>query len=416
MRISRGAGQRLARLACAITVFVLLVGARASALPVAAIAGREIEAVVRARARSLAGWPVVDGLTACFVLQAPGPGPYTVAGSWSRWDPAAHFLQRIGNTSWWFACVRLPAHGRYEYKFVDLGTGRWFADPLNRKRSYDHGNSVLQTARSPRGHLEWLGPWHAPGLRGSREVIVYLPPGALYAHTRYPVLYLHDGQNAFDPAAPWGGWQVDRIVDGLIARGEIRPLIVVAIAIASGADRIRDYTPVPDDLSPRCDGSRVAGGGAAAYADAVALDLKPRIDALYPTRPGREHTAVLGSSLGGLVALYTAYRHPDVFGMAGGMSPTLGWGGLCRGEGALFELARRRGRIPVRLYLDSGGTGAADPGADNWDVTRAFAHLLATQGYRRGRDLLYRWEPGAAHNEAAWRARLPALLRAWFHR
>ncbi len=169
-------------------------------------------------------------------------------------------------------------------------------------------------------------------------------------------------------------------------------------------------------ISPACRAARIAGGRARDYLDFVARDLRPRIDALYPTRAGREDTAILGSSLGGLVALYAGYAHPQVFGKVGGMSSTLDWGGFCLGNPRLVDIARAAGKLDLRIYIDSGGAGPSRPGQDNWGATEELKRLLESQGYAHGVDLFHWWAPGAPHNESAWRARLELALRFWFHR
>jgi predicted alpha/beta superfamily hydrolase len=361
----------------------------------------------------LGGFPLRESDRVLFVHRGAG-GPYAVAGSWNGWSRTAQPLVRVGATDVWTLETRLPGADRYEYKVVDNGAGLWLSDALNRKFTYGNDNSVVNLAGSGQSHLERHAAVSSPRLANDRDVIVYLPPGALDGGGPFPTVYMHDGQNLFDGRAMWGGWEVDAAADRLIGSDAIRPVIVVGIA--NTADRVREYTHVADDISDRCDGSVVLGGGADAYADFCALELKPRMDALYPTAPDRQDTAVLGSSLGGLVSLYIGYRHSHVFGNVGGMSPTLGWGGYCLGGDRLIDLARREGRIDTRFYLDAGGVGAQRPAADNWRVTEELKQLYESQGYAHGRDLAHWWEPGAAHNEAAWRDRVEKPLRFWFPR
>jgi predicted alpha/beta superfamily hydrolase len=177
-----------------------------------------------------------------------------------------------------------------------------------------------------------------------------------------------------------------------------------------------EYTHVPDDISSRCDGSGLTGGRAGDYADFLVNELKPLIDARYRTLTGRADTAVLGSSLGGLISLYAAYAHPGVYGMAGGMSSTLDWGDLCLGNDTMADIVARAGKRDLRIYIDSGGDGPSNPGGDNWGPTEDLKLLLEAQGFVHGRDLSHWWEPGAPHNEAAWRDRLEKPLRFFFGR
>lgn len=159
------------------------------------------------------------------------------------------------------------------------------------------------------------GSAHSPH---RRDIAVYLPPG--YGSTRsvrYPVLYMHDGQNLFDAASAFGGveWGVDETAERLIAAGRIAPLIVVGIC--NTPDRLLEYTPVAD--------VRHGGGGAESYGRFLIEELKPAIDSTYRTLPDREHTGVAGSSLGGLVSLHLGIAYPEVFSRLGVVSPAVGW-------------------------------------------------------------------------------------------
>jgi predicted alpha/beta superfamily hydrolase len=371
-----------------------------------------LDAFIDAQQKSLEGFPLRRGLDAIFVYRGPSAGPLAVAGEWNSWSTSARPLQRAGSTNVWYAHERLPFAGRYEYKIVEAGRN-WLGDPLNRKFAYGFENAVLNTAGSAQSHLERLRGVRASRLGNRRDVVVYLPPGALDAGERYPVLYMHDGQNLFDPGAPWGGWDVAGTLDRLIGQGAIRKLIAVGIDNTPG--RMDEYTHVPDDISARCTGA-VVGGRAPDYADFIVNELKPAIDALYPTRTGREDTAILGSSLGGLVSLWIGYAYPHVFRDVGGMSSTLDWGAFCLGNPTLTDIARAAGKQDFRIYIDSGGAGPSNPGEDNFGATRELEILLESQGYAHGVDLFHWWAPGAAHNEASWRARLELPLLFWFKR
>lgn len=370
-------------------------------------------AFVAAQAATLEGFPLRSGASVIFVHRATSGGAFAVAGSWNGWSPGALPLAPIAGTDILWAEATLPAAARHEYKFVENGT-RWLADPQNRKFSYDNGNSVVNLAGSGRSHLERLRGVRATRLANTRDIYVYLPPGALDGGGPYPVVYMHDGQNLFDPLAPYGSWEVDSTVDRLIANGEIRDLVVVGIP-NMGISRFEEYTHTTEDISTGCSGS-IRGGDAADYADFIVSDLKPRIDVLYPTLPGREATAILGSSLGGLVSIWIAFAHPNVFENTGGMSSTFWWGSKCLSNPTMIDIVRARGKQDLRIYIDAGGSGASQPAGDNWGVTEEMKLLLEAQGYRHGVDLFHWWEPGAAHNEAEWAARLEMPLKFWFPR
>ncbi len=210
---------------------------------------------------------------------------------------------------------------------------------------------------------------------------VFFPPG--YGENplrRYPVLYMHDGQNLFFPEEAFGGehWRVAETLTVLDEMNAVEQAIVVGIY---PSEREVDYT-LP---------------GYEEYGRFIVDTLKPAIDREYQTKTGPADTAVMGSSLGGVVSLELAWRYPHVFGMAGCLSSTFGWRDDLRDRVA--SEPRRR----IRLYLDSGWP------RDNYEVTRDMRALLRSRGYREGVDLMYFAFPNALHNEKAWamRAHLP---------
>jgi predicted alpha/beta superfamily hydrolase len=228
-----------------------------------------------------------------------------------------------------------------------------------------------------------------------REVQVWLPPG--YEQDdgrRYPVLYLHDGQNVFDAAAAGAEWQVDETAQRLVLAGDVAPLIIVGVAV--GDTRIQDYTPVPG----RGPGSVVAGGGAAAYARYLTEELKPLIDQRFRTQPGRDSTAVGGSSLGGLVSMWLLLAHGDTFGAALVVSPSVWWAD----EDILKQVQARAPRRPApRIWLDVG----TEEGRGVVAGARRLQQALATAGWPSQ----YLEQDGAGHDEAAWATRVPQMLR-----
>ena len=231
-------------------------------------------------------------------------------------------------------------------------------------------------------------------LGGHRTVRLYLPPSyGIESKRRYPVLYLHDGQNVFDGLAAGAEWQVDETAQRLVLAGEVAPMIVVAVA--SNADRFTDYTPVPGQVQ----GQRT-GGGAAAYGRYLVQELKPLIDGRYRTQPGRETTAVGGSSLGGLVSLWLLLEQGSTFGAALLVSPSVWW---ADGD-ILRQVARRRGGHPApRLWLDIG--------LREGDEAVAGARRLRQALIARGWAPVYLEQPGAGHDEAAWADRVAPMLR-----
>ena len=246
----------------------------------------------------------------------------------------------------------------------------------------------------------------------ARQVEVWLPPGYGRDTTqRYPVLYLHDGQNVFDPATAFGGvdWGIDETMTRLIAERRVRPAIVVAVW--NSPARAQEYMGAK--LLPAGSSSFTMGSGlppmngplrSEAYLRFLTEELKPFIDRRFRTRPGREDTMVMGSSMGGLISLYALGEHPHVFGAAASLSTH--WPA---GDGAMLRYLETAMPDPAthRVYLDH-GTRGLDAAYGPYQA-RAEA-LFRAKGYE-GRQLMSRVVDGAEHNERAWRVRADEALR-----
>jgi predicted alpha/beta superfamily hydrolase len=232
----------------------------------------------------------------------------------------------------------------------------------------------------------------SPELRNRRRIDVYLPPSYSAGRMRYPAVYLQDGQNLSDPDLAFAGtWELESTIEQLAERGI--EAIVVGVHHA-GEARIAEYSPFPD--------RRHGGGDGDAYLDFLIDTLKPRIDRQFRSRPGRESTFVLGSSMGGLISLYALVRRGDVFGGAGVMSAALWYG-----QGRIFDVVSAAPKASGRVYLDVGvyeGTGTLRN-------TRRLARLLTRRGWRRKNGLLrYVEDSRGRHSEADWARRLPGAL------
>jgi predicted alpha/beta superfamily hydrolase len=222
----------------------------------------------------------------------------------------------------------------------------------------------------------------------------------------YPVLYLNDGQNLFDPARAFAGvpWNVHETVDALVRQGAIPPLLVVGID-HGGILRNREYLPVEDARNPY---TREPRGHL--YADFVTRELMPFIERHYPVARGAANTGFGGSSYGAIAALHTVLVNPGRFGRLLIESPS-----LYVGNRHLLRLAKLAARWPSRIYL---GVGTAETSRPDWneetvgDVRRLEAILRADGlGPRRLKVVI---DEGAAHSERAWAQRLPAALKFLF--
>jgi predicted alpha/beta superfamily hydrolase len=242
---------------------------------------------------------------------------------------------------------------------------------------------------------------------GAHDVLVYLPPDYdSQPQRRYPVLYMQDGQNLFDPETSFikgNYWRLGETADDLAEAGAIEPLILVGIYNA-GEKRIDEYTPVVD--------KRLGGGRADDYGRMIVEDLMPYISAHYRTLPGAENCGMGGSSLGGLVSLYLGLHYPTVFSRLAIMSPSVWW----RNREILKTVAALPKKPALRIWLDIGTKESARAVPD----ARALRDSLINKGWQLGEDLAYLESEGAQHTESAWAQRTGPMLRflfpALFHR
>ncbi|MCG8346536.1 MAG: hypothetical protein MI924_01990 [Chloroflexales bacterium] len=246
----------------------------------------------------------------------------------------------------------------------------------------------------------------SPQLGNQRDLLVYLPPSYAQSKRRYPVIYMHDGQNLFDQRSSYAGeWQVDETMQALSQEG--LEAIIVGVP-NSGVERLNEYSPFRDP--------KVGGGKGDRYLRFLTETVKPLIDRSFRTYPNRAPTGIIGSSMGGLISLYGFFRFTDYFGFVGAMSPALWFAG-----GAMFNYIHKVGHIPGRVYLDVGTHEIIGAQSERL-MMQAFARryssnvhrmysLLVTKGFRPGQDIRYVEEPGGEHNEAAWARRLPNALQ-----
>ena len=246
-----------------------------------------------------------------------------------------------------------------------------------------------------------------------RDVDVWLPPGYdTSPMERYPVIYMHDGQNLFEAGAAFGGasWEVGKAMERLMAAGLTRGAIIVGVW-NTGATRFAEYMPrkaVSGDVF-----ARYAAGlkfsekdlQADAYLKFLVEELKPLIDRTYRTQPEPAHTAVMGSSMGGLISAYALAEYPKVFGAAGCVSTH--WPA---GDGVVIDfLAKTLPKSGThRLYFDF-GTATLDATYEPYQ--RRMDMALRALGYKEGKDWITQKFAGAEHSEKSWRERVELPLR-----
>jgi predicted alpha/beta superfamily hydrolase len=280
---------------------------------------------------------------------------------------------------------------------------------------------------------------------GTNRVVRIFLPSSYDSHTerRYPVLYIHDGQNAFttvgsNVAFGWGNWALDKTVDRLVAKKRMREIIMVAVDCSR--ERYLEYRgpayPFTAEELKKTHRPPPAPGDNSRYekySRFLLEELKPKIDREYRTLPDPAHTGVLGSSMGGLCSLALAWERPDVFGKAASLS------GAFQVENQHFLVNVLRpysGKpMPFKVYLDSGTTDFTG-GDDGRAQTEAVVAELRRIGWRDGRDLLHfvdekplteaelertglrrdKWKEAqtSQHNEFYWRRRVWRALAFLF--
>lgn len=251
--------------------------------------------------------------------------------------------------------------------------------------------------------------WSAPGfhlfysgfktsvLPHPRDVYVYLPLGYGKINESYPVLYMHDGQNLFNPARAYMGktWRMEETLNSLIVHKKIPPMIVVGID--NTPDRLNEYTP-------HFSSEWGKGGKGAQYLKLIVEHLHPLIQKKFRIKSGAENTAVMGSSLGGLISLYAGAKYPHVFGLIGAISPSVWWN-----DKSIMETLGRS-PLPQKVYIDS-GTGRGESPEDAIRLSELFAGL----GMQHQRNLFLYVQENAEHNEIFWSQRLPVALEFLFN-
>ena len=240
--------------------------------------------------------------------------------------------------------------------------------------------------------------FHSDLLGTPRDILIYLPPAyTVGGSERYPVLYMHDGQNLFDARTAFAGqpWNVDETAESLIRSGDVEPLIIVGI-YNTGEGRIDEYTPSIDRKHGK-------GGRGKLYSRFLLEELKPFIDRSYRTLPDRENTGIAGSSLGGLITLYTGLHHPETFSRLGVMSASIWWN-----RRMILRLVRSlKHPTNQKIWLDVG----TSEGAEALRNVRDLRDLLLKKGWREGEDFSYLEDQGAGHDERAWGWRMANVLK-----
>ena len=360
-----------------------------------------------------------------------------LGGDFNGWNTGSHQMQPCPEGY----SITLPlSEGFYHYKF--LVCGRWLRDEHNPHRGGEHDNSIMFVHMDPNvygirpqypPHRDYHRPLsdggqfqiHCPKIPPNiasygvleRLIFVYLPPSYyLDTNTRYPVLYVNDGQNIFstpgDRGGPCcGGWYMDAILDHFWSEKLLPEFIVVGVPNADFVcigNRNREYcTSQFNDTSHD------------PYIKYLIEVVKATIDESYRTLSSSEHTFTLGSSMGGLCSFVLAVKHCEVFSAAICMSPSFWY--VDQYNESAFDLVRglsnNEKRVRCKVYIDSG-----DGLGDNCYETALMAGVLEECGWQKGREFKYHLDKcqdkvdmGNTHSESVWKERLLLPLQFVFN-
>jgi predicted alpha/beta superfamily hydrolase len=322
-----------------------------------------------------------------------------VAGSFNGWDPGNAAQLLTTNTNGKLQVI-VSGTGSIEFKFT---RGTWTTVEGNEtggflpNRTFTLGSTdtlyitILSwedlggpgsTAASNVSVMD--NSFYMPQLDRSRRIRLYLPPDYETSAKNYPVLYMHDGQNLFDLYTSFAGeWEVDETLNTLFAAGKEVP-IVVGID-NGGAYRIDEYTPWANP--------EYGGGDGELYARFIVETLKPYIDSHYRTKPQREYTGVMGSSLGGLVSHYIGLNYQDVFGKVGVFSPSFWY------SDSSYVFAYQTGKQSSMRYFMMGGTNESTNLLTQMNL---MIDTLYATGFDSN-ELKLKVVEGGQHNELLWR-------------
>ena len=343
----------------------------------------------------------------------PSDAKIYVAGNFNGWNPGDANYELKKNKLGIYSIVLPKAQGVFEYKFT---LGSWESteiaengkDIKNRISSAERDtivNSIILAWKAPSPALVpnnsksfFLLSEFFPmqSLHKTRAIWIYLPHDYSYRlNKRYPVIYMQDGQNLFDDAtAANGEWGVDESMKEMEMQGD-SGAIIVGIA-HGGTERIDEYAPWPK--------GSYGGGKGAAYLHFVAHELKPVIDRLYRTKPERESTAIIGSSLGGLISLYAIFKQDSVFSKFGILSPSIWF------ADSITILPRMHEQHAAnKIYLMSGILESSTQAQETYNMRDS----LLKHGYNRS-TVACEIKNDGTHSEWFWKREFPACYKWLF--
>jgi len=319
----------------------------------------------------------------------------TIAGNilqLGNWNPAELQLQKINNNEYSIT-IEIPTNTKIEYKIT---RGSWNTEALTQNNHIpDNYSAIIKNDSTIRhnisswkdeytleskitGGVEYYRDFYSPQLDNNRDLIVWLPPSySINTQQRYPVLYLHDGQNVFDPTTSYLGvdWQLDETATKLIENGKMKEIIMVGINNTN--ERTAEYSPMQNGKK---------------YSRFLIETLKPMIDSTYHTLANSRNTAVMGSSMGGIISFHLVWEHSDIFSMAACLSPAF----LIDNNEIVKRIKKSKKQKPVKLVILNGSNGLET------ELQPAITEMMNVLKLKNYDNLIYKVFDGAEHNEAAW--------------
>jgi metallo-beta-lactamase class B len=338
------------------------------------------------------------------------PDSIYMVGNHNQWNPADS-NHRVGSGGQPATLVlkNVPA-GRYEFKFTrgswqnvetgpageDVGNRQLFVNSDTAIEVSVHGwkddFSAPARPRTLSSNVQVLdSAFEIPQLGRTRRLWVYLPPGYKKSKKRYPVMYMHDGQNLFDEStAAFGEWGVDECLDSLSRLKTKHKRECIVIGIENGPRRMNEYNPYDFGQAGKGEGTQ--------YVDFLATTLKSYIDRRYRTLTSKQNTIIAGSSMGGLISYYAMLRYPEVFGKGGIFSPAF-W----TADSIKVLTSTAGNKLTGNLFFYMGGQEGDNSIEDMQEVTAILGEHSPA--------LIYEViDPLAAHNEQAWRKWFPEFV------
>jgi len=318
------------------------------------------------------------------------------------WDPSKIKLDKISENRFELK-LQLTNTAEIEYKFT---RGSWSNEALDSNETIPNNHHLIISKDTTIAHtiikwrdeiflesqitgkVEYHRDFYSPQLDNYRDIIVWLPP-SYNKEQKYPVLYLHDGQNVFDPSTSFIGidWQLDETVMRLIAVNKLKEIIMVGIY--NTENRTSEYSPIHKGES---------------YANFLIETVKPFIDSTYCTLQDTENTAIVGSSMGGIISFHIAWEYPEIFSMGGCFSPAF----LVDDWEIVKRVKSDKEISPVKLVILNGSVGLEA------ELQPAIFEMVSALKEKEFNNMIYQIFEGAGHDEAAWAEQVEIPLLYFF--